>query len=95
MGLLRRLFKRGASSLVRLPSSSFTLDKDGGLMTSTLPQSFPRQTMLDIGQLVLASFRQARAAQMPLAELIVHYASLKVLARELRGGAIVFLMPVR
>jgi hypothetical protein len=30
---------------------------------------------------------------MPLAELIIHYSALKVLARELRGGAMVFLMP--
>ena len=30
---------------------------------------------------------------MPLSEIIIHYSALKLLARELRGGAIVFLMP--
>jgi len=30
---------------------------------------------------------------MPLSELIVNYSALRILARELRGGAIVFLMP--
>jgi len=82
MGLLNLFRKPASSTLVRLPSGSFTLDRDGQLMTSTLPQSFPRQTMLEIGRLVLASFREARRAQMPL-------------ARELRGGAIIFLMPNR
>ena len=31
---------------------------------------------------------------MPLTEIIVQFATLKVLARELRGGAIIFLMPL-
>lgn len=62
-------------------------------MTSTLPQSFPEARMRHIGEQVLAAFRAARAANMPLTELIVHFATLKVLARELRGGAIIFLMP--
>jgi hypothetical protein len=42
---------------------------------------------------VLSSFRSAKKAQMPLSELIIHYAALKLMARELGGGAIVFLMP--
>jgi len=41
----------------------------------------------------LETFRDAQAAQLPLAELVVNYGSLKLTARELRGGAIVFLSP--
>ena len=78
---------------MRLPSGSFTLDREGRVMTSTLPQSFPASQMKEIGARVLASFRAAKKAQMPLSEIIIHYAALKVLARELRGGAIIFLMP--
>ena len=62
-------------------------------MTSTLPQSFSEARMKEIGQQVIASFGAARQAQMPLSELIVYFAALKILARELRGGAIIFLMP--
>ena len=40
-----------------------------------------------------AAFSEAAAAQLPLAELIINYPSLKIAARELRGGAIVFLSP--
>jgi len=42
---------------------------------------------------VLAAFRFAERAQMPMTEIIIHYSALKILARELRGGAMVFLMP--
>jgi hypothetical protein len=42
---------------------------------------------------VIASVGAARKAQMPLAEITFYFAALKILARELRGGAIIFLMP--
>ena len=93
MGLLNRFFKSGRTKLLPLPSGSFTLDREGRVMTSTLPQSFPDARMREIGEKVLGAFRSARQANMPLTELIVHFATLKVLARELRGGAIIFLMP--
>ena len=92
MGLLN-FFSRTDDTLAPLPSGSFTLDRDGSVMTSTLPQSYPAGRLREIGQHVLASFRAAREAQMPLSELIVQFAALKLLARELRGGAIVFVMP--
>jgi len=93
MGLLSFLSKPDRPRLVHLPSGSFTIDREGKIMTSTLPQSFPASRMQEIGERVIASFELARQAQMPLAEIIVYYAALKLLAREHRGGAIIFLMP--
>jgi len=93
MGFLSRLFKSGTPALMHLPAGSFTLDRDGRIMTSTLPQSFPLDHLKAIGNQVLASFRSAKKAQMPMSELIIQYSALKLLARELRGGAIIFLMP--
>ena len=93
MGLLTFLSKSERPKLVHLPSGSFTIDRDGKVMTSTLPQSFPAARLQEIGEPVIASFQAAKQAQMPLAEIIVHFAALKILARELRGGAIIFLMP--
>lgn len=78
---------------MHLPAGSFTLDRDGRIMTSTLPQSFPSEHLRAIGDRVLASFKFAKKAQIPLTELIVQFSALKLLAKELRGGAIVFLMP--
>ena len=40
---------------------------------------------------MLLLFREAREAQMPLAEVSIHFASLRITAREMRGGAIIFL----
>jgi hypothetical protein len=93
MGFLSRLFKSSDPGLVHLPAGSFTMDRDGKIMTSTLPRSFPSEHLNAIGEQVLASFRSAKKAQLPLSEIIIHYAALKMMARELGGGAIVFLMP--
>ncbi len=93
MGILSRFFKPAEAGLVHLPAGSFTVDKEGSVITSTLPQSFPATHRDSIGQQVLSSFIAAKRAHMPLTEIVVHYSALKLVARELRGGAIVFLMP--
>ena len=50
-------------------------------------------TIHEIGRCVLDTFREAQAANLPLAELDIHFSGFKIVARELRGGAIVFLTP--
>lgn len=92
MGLLS-FFSKPAPALLRLPSGSFTVDREGKVLTGTLPSSFPASLIRDIAQQVRAAFGDAAKAQLPLAELIINYPSLKISARELRGGAIVFLSP--
>lgn len=93
MGFLSRLFKSEDAGLVHLPAGSFTVDKDGAVITSTLPQAFPAVHRDAIAQQVLASFQAARKARMPLGEIVVQYSALKLVARELGGGAMVFLSP--
>ena len=80
-------------NLVRLSNGCFTVDRSGRIVASTLPQSFPQPRMEEIGRKVLAAFRDAEEAQLTLVELIINYAALKLSARELRGGAIIFLCP--
>ena len=96
MGILNLLTKRGSqtgANLVRLPTGSFTLDPSGRIVASTLPRSFPAERIRQLGDLVLSTFQTAREAGIPLTELIADYAALKLTARELRGGAIIFLAP--
>jgi len=92
MGLLN-FFPKPAATLMRLPSGCFTVDRAGQIATSTLPQQFSTTLAQEIATQVLATFREAQAAQLPLSELIIHFASLKIIAREMHGGAIVFLTP--
>ena len=94
MGFLNLLTRRGPGPvLVRLPTGSFTLDPGGRIVASTLPRSFPTARAQQIGALVLSTFQSAREAHIPLTELIADYSALKLTARELRGGAIIFLAP--
>ncbi len=79
--------------LERLPSGCFSLHRGGDVVASTLPSSFPKATLLEIGRVVLKIFEEASQAQLPLDDLHIHYSGLTILARELRGGALVFLKP--
>jgi len=91
---MKRFFTRRSNlKLVKVPSGAFALDRNGKVVVSTLPQSFSQAHMREIGDRVLAFFRGAQDAQMPQQELNVYYPSLKVTARNLRGGALIFLSP--
>jgi hypothetical protein len=92
MGFLSR-FTKPAPTLLRLPSGSFTVDRDGSVVVGTVPSSFPAALVAEIARHVLAAFRDGAAAQLPLSEIVINYPSLKIAARELRGGALIFLSP--
>jgi len=92
MGILK-IFSKTAPPLVGLPSGCFTMDRAGRVVISTVSSSFPAATVQEIGRHVLATFQEAQAVQLPLAELVVHFGSLKIVAREMRGGALVYLTP--
>jgi hypothetical protein len=93
MGFLS-LFSKPEPTLVRLPSGSFTVDRSGRTVVSTLPSSFPEELVNEISFHVRTAFHEAQAARLNLNEIIIHYPSFKIVARELRGGALIFLVPI-
>lgn len=93
MGLLNIFSKATSTSLLRLPSGSFTVDRNGNVIVSTLPSSFPAEVLTDMARCVLDAFAEARKAGLELERLVVQFGSLSVAANELAGGAIVFLTP--
>lgn len=94
MGLIN-LFSSGGETghLTRLFSGSFTVDAEGHVIASTLPSSFPESHIREVSTHVLAAFRGAKKLEMPLTELVLHFSAMKITAREMRGGAIIFLAP--
>ncbi|SRR5258707_9698917 len=92
MGFLN-IFAKPAPKLLRLPSGSFTVDREARVLASTLPHTFPRELLEDIARQVLAACQSVKGAQLNMSEMIVRYSSLKITARELGGGAIIFLTP--
>ena len=92
MGFLK-LFSKAGAAVQKLPSGSLTVDRNGRLVTKTVSSSYPEDLLDDLAEEILRLFRDARAAQLPISELNIQFASLQITARELRGGAIVFLSP--
>ncbi len=92
MGILK-LFAKASPDVQRLPQGSLTLDRNGNILATTIPSAFNAELLQDIGTRILNLFREARKAQMPMAELNIHFGALQITAREMRGGAVVFLKP--
>lgn len=92
MGFLKNLFQSHAA-VQQLPAGTVTVDRSGKILTSTVVSSYSQGLLRDIGRDVLELFREARSAEMALAEVSMQFGSLQITARELRGGAIIFLQP--
>lgn len=90
MGLLN-LFSKSRPAVHRLPTGSITVDRNGQIVTTTVSSTYPPALLRNITEEVLTLFREARTKHLPLAELNLHFASLQITAREMRGGAIIFL----
>ena len=92
MGLLD-LFRARAGSPGALPSGSFTVDRNGALLASTIGSGFAPQNLQEISTLVLQTFAEARKADLPFSELNARFGALNLRAVEMRGGAMIFLSP--
>jgi hypothetical protein len=77
----------------RLPNGCFTIHRGGGLAASTLPSSFPEDRILLIGRTVIDAFKSAADTNLILTDLHLNFSGLAITARELRGGALIFLQP--
>jgi hypothetical protein len=93
MSILGLFSKSISPTLLRLPSGSLTVDRNGVVLTRTLPSSFPAELVEEVARRMLSMFQNASAAHLALSEITVNYTNLKITARELRGGAMIFLSP--
>jgi hypothetical protein len=93
MGLLTLFRGGGKADVKRLPAGTFTIDSRGRIVSSTIPTSAAGGQLSEIGQHIMAIFQGARNANVPLYQLVVTYGVFKITAREMRGGAIVFMAP--
>ena len=77
----------------RMPSGCFAVHRHGAIVCSTLPQWFPRDAAEEIARTVLAAFRIASETSVALTDISIRYSGINIQARDLRGGALIFLVP--
>jgi hypothetical protein len=77
----------------RFPRGSYTISSSGNIVVSTLPGTFSKDRMLAIGRVVLTALNSARELGNPFTELAADYAGVEIRARDLAGGAIIFITP--
>jgi hypothetical protein len=92
MGFLS-IFSKPSPGVQVLPSGTLTVDRNNEILATTVSSACSQEVLQEIGDQVLTLFQQARKSHLPLSEMTIHFSSLKITARELRGGAIIFLAP--
>src|SRR5215470_2061148 len=92
MGLLS-LFTKPRPGVRLLPSGTVTVDRNSRIVASTVSSTHSPELLEEIGNHILHLFREAHKAHIPLSEMTLQFASLKINAREMRGGAIIFFSP--
>jgi hypothetical protein len=97
MPLLKLFSKTEApvATISYLPSGAFIINRAGNIFASTLPSAFSKEIQEQIGKTALQSFAYCKKNNLSLSELVVSYAGFKIVSRELRGGALIFLQPER
>jgi hypothetical protein len=93
MGLLNIFKSTKAGDVPPLPTGSYTVDRDGKVVTRTISSAVAAETLEKISEQVLQTFRDAKEANMLLNEFSISMGAMNIKARELRGGAIIFLSP--
>lgn len=93
MGLLNLFKTPQVQAPPPLPSGSYTVDRDGKVVTRTISSAVSHQTLEQISAQVLQTFKDAKQADLNLSEFRLTLGAMTITARELRGGAIIFLSP--
>ncbi len=93
MGFLG-LFEQTAKVPLKIPTGCFSLDPEGNVVSSTMPSSFPEEIIVEIGEAILETFQESHESGLGLTEISIHFSSLRVTARDLHGGALIFLNPL-
>jgi hypothetical protein len=93
MGLLSFFKSPKTQGPPPLPSGSYTVDRDGKVVTSTISSTIPAETLEQISAQVLQTFKDAKQAALIMTEFNITMGAMNIKARELRGGAIIFLSP--
>jgi len=92
MGFLD-IFKARSDAPPALPSGSFTVDREGKIIASTITSRFPEEKLKEISTAVLGTFAGARDAGIPASELMFRFGVMSVRGVDMRGGAMIFLSP--
>lgn len=86
--------KQTEVSFKKIPSGSYTVNSAGKIISSTIPSWVPAKFLSDITTRVISTFSAARENGFVLNEVVIKFPTIKIIAREMRCGFFINLMPV-
>ncbi len=86
---------RGEARAFDIPRGAFTYDSEGDILIGSVPTAW----LEEFGPYLVKAFRKAFSSAeekgLPLTEIALHYGGARLTAKDLRGGGIVYVFPVR
>lgn len=92
MGFLD-VFKSKASAAPSLPSGSFTVDRDGVILSSTVSSAVSEENLRQIAAVSLKILAEAREKGLPMSDLTFRFGAMNIRAVDIRMGALIYLNP--
>ena len=92
MGFLKRFF-RSRAAVQQLPTGSVTVDRDGHVVTYTVSSAYPKALLRDIGLRGAVHLPRGARSAGAACRNQHSFRQPQITARELRGGAVIFLLP--
>ena len=93
MGLLNLFKSHKGEGPAPLPSGSYTVDREGRIVSRTISSVIPTHGLQQFAAQVLQTFKEAKQAELNISEFCINTGVMNIKAKELRGGAIIFLSP--
>ncbi len=94
MGFLD-IFRSKPESLVSIPTGSFTVNREGAIISSTVSSRVPAEQLREISSAILQTFEKAQRSGVPVTDVVFRTAAISIRGVELRSGAMIFLTPRR
>ena len=94
MGILKPFHRtRIPITADHLPSGCFSVHRGGEIATTTLPSWFSQKLTLDIARVAINAIKSAEETGLAVSEIHINYAGVEITAKDLRGGALIFIRP--
>lgn len=76
-----------------IPRGAFTYDSAGRILVGSVPMAWLEEFGPVLVKALREAFTGAEEKGLTLSEIALHYAGARIIARDLRGGGIVYVMP--
>jgi len=95
MGVLKTFARTALPIDGELPSGCYSVHREGGIVASTLPSWISEDLALEIAGVAMTIIQSSQQTNLGVSEIKIVYSGYQITACDLRGGILIFLLPLQ